>query len=157
MFHKKGKKESPPISTASLPDIVFMLLFFFMVSTKIRNATVLVAQKLPVASEVTKLEKKSAISYIYVGPPNKNDLIARYGTAARIQLNDAFRTVDDIAKFVINEKEKLSEAEQKKMLMFIKSDETTHMGIITNIKQELRKMNALHISYSARESSKKNK
>ncbi|PKP36542.1 MAG: biopolymer transporter ExbD, partial [Bacteroidetes bacterium HGW-Bacteroidetes-15] len=68
-FERKGKNSMPAISTASLPDIVFMLLFFFMVSTTLRETEMLVRVKLPEASEVVKLEKKSLVSYIYVGPP----------------------------------------------------------------------------------------
>jgi len=68
-FRKKGGKELPPISTASLPDIVFMLLFFFMVSTTMREVTYMVQIKLPEATELSKLEKKSLVSYFYVGEP----------------------------------------------------------------------------------------
>ena len=71
-FRKDDGKELPPISTASLPDIVFMLLFFFMVSTTMREVTVNVKQTLPEATELSKLEKKSLVSYIYIGEPKLN-------------------------------------------------------------------------------------
>ena len=57
----------PPISTASLPDVIFMILFFFMVSTTMRDQELLVRYKLPEATEVQKLEKKSLVSFIHIG------------------------------------------------------------------------------------------
>lgn len=147
-FRKKGGNELPPISTASLPDIVFMLLFFFMVSTTMREVTYMVEVKLPSATELTKLEKKSLVSYIYVGEP-----LTQYqktaGTASRIQLNDQFANVGDIQDYIIAEREARSEAEQKQMITSLKVDENTKMGIVTDIKQELRKSAALHINYSS--------
>jgi biopolymer transport protein ExbD len=148
-FRKKDGKELPPISTASLPDIVFMLLFFFMVSTTMREVTYMVQMRLPQATELTKLEKKSLVSYIYVGEP-----LAQYqktfGVAPRIQLNDQFANVSDIIDYVIAEREARNEAERSMIVTSLKVDENTTMGIVTDIKQELRKAAALHINYSAR-------
>ncbi len=148
-FRKKGGKELPPISTASLPDIVFMLLFFFMVSTTMREVTLKVQVKLPEATELSKLEKKSLVSYIYVGEP-----LPQYqktmGVAPRIQLNDQFAGVNDISDFVIAEREARAEEERPMMITSLKVDENTKMGIVTDIKQELRKAAALHINYSSR-------
>ena len=148
-FRKKGGKELPPISTASLPDIVFMLLFFFMVSTTMREVTVNVSQKLPTATELSKLEKKSLVSYIYVGEPKKQ-FQATFGKAPRIQLNDQWASVSDIQDYVIAEREARDEADQKLMITSLKIDENTKMGIVSDIKQELRKSAALHINYSSR-------
>ena len=86
-FKKDGKRETPAISTASLPDIVFMLLFFFMVSTTMREVSLMVANAMPQATETVKLEKKSLVSNIYVGKPTPQYQGA-YGTEPRIQLND---------------------------------------------------------------------
>jgi len=91
-FRKKGGKDTPGISTASLPDIIFMLLFFFMVTTVMRETELLVKVASPSAKEVQKLEKKSLVSFIYVGEPVQSKL----GTNTRIQLNDAFGSVDAI-------------------------------------------------------------
>ena len=100
-FRKDGGKELPPISTASLPDIVFMLLFFFMVSTTMREVTLLVDIKLPEATELSKLEKKSLVSYIYVGEPKK-EFRKVFGVAPRIQLNDQWANVGDIQDYITN-------------------------------------------------------
>ena len=83
-FKKKNSEGTPKISTASLPDIIFMLLFFFMVSTVMRETTLKVEQVMPEASEVQKLERKNLVSYIYVGEPKK-EYRAKYGTEAALQ------------------------------------------------------------------------
>ncbi len=145
-FRKKKADGQQRINTASLPDIIFMLLFFFMVTTVMRETTMLVKIKLPEATEVQKLERKSLVSFIYVGQPVK----AQYGTESRIQLNDAFATVANIQEFVASEREKRDEVDRKFITTSIKADMRTRMGIITDIKQELRKANALKINYSSR-------
>jgi biopolymer transport protein ExbD len=148
-FRKDSKKDTPGISTASLPDIVFMLLFFFMVTTVMRETTIMVQQSLPQATEIQKLEKKSLVSYIYIGSPVER-MQATYGTKARIQLNDAFATVDDIAQYITSERTARDEKEVPFMTTSIKADQNTKMGIVTDVKQELRKANALKINYSTR-------
>lgn len=148
-FRKDKGKDTPPISTASLPDIVFMLLFFFMVTTVMRETTIMVKQTMPEATEIKKLEKKSLVSYIYLGAPVER-LQGTYGTKARIQLNDAFATVDDIAQFITTERAARDEKEVPFMTSSIKADQDTRMGIVTDVKQELRKANALKINYSTR-------
>ena len=151
-FRKNGIKEMQAISTASLPDIVFMLLFFFMVTTVMRETTLFVNVTTPKATEIKKLQKKSLVSYIYIGSPIKR-MQASYGTAARIQLNDAFASVDEIQEFIASEQEARDEKEIPYMTTSIKADETAKMGIITDVKQELRKANSLKINYSTRKGS----
>lgn len=148
-FRKSGANELPPISTASLPDIVFMLLFFFMVSTTMREVTLRVKMHLPEATELSKLEKKSLVSYIYVGEPLPK-FQDKYGVAPQIQLDDQFEDVGAIQDFIIKEREARSEEERPAMVTSLKIDENTKMGIVTAIKTELRKSNALHINYSSR-------
>ena len=148
-FRKKGGKELPPISTASLPDIVFMILFFFMVSTTMREVTLNIKVKLPEATELSKLEKKSVVSYIYIGEPLPQYQKV-FGKASRIQLNDQFADVGDVQDYIIAEREAMSEDEQPRMIISLKVDENTKMGIVTDVKQELRKAAALHINYSSR-------
>ncbi|NQU85998.1 MAG: biopolymer transporter ExbD [Mariniphaga sp.] len=149
-FRKNDGKELPPISTASLPDIVFMLLFFFMVSTTMREVTLKVQMTLPQATELSKLEKKSLVSYIYIGTPHQQYQKV-YGTEPQIQLNDEFATLRDIPDFITAEREARDEAERPLMITSLKVDEFTKMTIVTDLKQELRKMAALHINYSSRQ------
>lgn len=148
MARFKQKKSSGPqkINTSALPDIIFMLLFFFMVTTTMREVTLIVQVKPPEATEVQKLEKKSLVSYIYVGVPIKT----QFGTESRIQLNDAFATKEDISEFIAAEREARDEADRKFLTTSIKADKDTRMGIITDIKQELRKVGAFKINYSSR-------
>ncbi len=142
----------PEIGTSS--DIVFMFLFFFMVTPQMRQNEVKVAVQLPTATEVVKLERKDLASYINVGPPTLN-YRAQYGTDARIQLNDSFKTVNDIRDFIAAERDAMSEVDKQFMQVSIKADENVNMGIITDIKQELRRCSALKIMYTARKDSKK--
>ncbi len=148
-FRKNDGKGTPSISTSALPDIVFMLLFFFMVSTTMRETTMMVQITLPEATEVTKLEKKSLVSYIYVGPPLQQ-YQGQFGTEPRIQLNDQFANTLDILDFVEAERQARDESERGQIITSLKVDEYTKMGIVTDIKQELRRSAALHINYSTR-------
>lgn len=152
-FKKDGSKEIPAISTASLPDIVFMLLFFFMVSTTMREVDLKVKNHLPQASQVTKLEKKSLVSTIYVGSP-KRQFQKNFGTEPQIQLNDQIAKVASVGGFIAAERESRKEEDRNKMTVSIKADSPTKMGIITNIKQELRKAQALKLNYSVRKLTK---
>lgn len=148
-FIKSEKGGTPGISTASLPDIVFMILMFFMVSTSMRQTDRKVMVSMPAASEIAKLERKDLASYIYIGQPTAQ-YQAQFGTESRIQLNDAFRSIDDIRDFIASERENLSEADRPFMTVSLKADKDTRMGIITDVKQELRRCSALKIMYGAR-------
>ena len=144
-FKQKGSKGTPGISTASLPDIIFMLLFFFMVTTTMREATLLVKVTPPQATEVQKLEKKSLVDYIYIGPPLKKQL----GTDSRIQLNDQFATdIKQIREFVELGRSQREEADRKLITTSLKVFKNTKMGIVTDVKQELREVGAFKINYS---------
>ena len=148
-FKKKKGGDLPAISTASLPDIVFMLLFFFMVATVMRDNTLLVSNTLPAADQVQKLDKKDRVMYIYAGKPSAR-YQDKFGTEARIQLNDKFATVKDVAAFVLAEKASKRQELQNVLTTALKVDGDTKMGLISDIKQELRKVNALKINYTTR-------
>ena len=148
VIKKKGSKETPAISTSSLPDVIFMLIFFFMVSTQMREQELLVRYRLPAATEIQKLEKKSLVSFIHIGPPSIA-MQAKFGNAPKVPLNDSYRTTKDILDFIASERDKLNEADRNAMTVCIKADDQTRMGIITDVKQELRRANALKISYAA--------
>jgi biopolymer transport protein ExbD len=143
-FERKGKKRGAAISTASLPDIVFMLLFFFMVTTVMRDVDLLVQVEQPSATEIVKLENKALVDYIMVGPPNEE----QYGTEPRIQLNDAFAKLAEIQMFVETGRENRDEKLHPAVVTSLKVDVSVKMGVITDIKQELREVQALKINYS---------
>lgn len=144
-FKKGGKRKVEEVNTASLPDIIFMLLFFFMVTTVMRENELLVSVSAPKADQVKKLENKSLVSYIFVGKPQNSK---SFGTLPRIQLNDAFAEPEEIRDFIAGEREKLDETDRPKMTVSIKADRHVEMGVITDVKQELRKASALKINYS---------
>ena len=139
----------PAIISSSLSDIVFMLLFFFMVTTQMRETENKVSVKVPEASEVVKLERKDLNSYINIGTPIRA-LQAQYGTEPRIQLNDSFKTTTDIRDFIAAERDSKSEADRQFMTVSIRADQDVRMGIVSDVKQELRRCSALKIMYSAR-------
>jgi biopolymer transport protein ExbD len=146
-FKKSGSNEVGAINTASLPDIVFMLLFFFMTVTVLREVELKINVNLPNATEGKKLEKKSLASFIYIGTP-VTQLQATFGSEPKIQLNDTFREVSDIQDFIAQERESLDEADKAKMLVALKVDKDTKMGVVTDVKQALRVANALKIMYA---------
>jgi len=145
----KSKKDNalPAVNTASLPDIVFMLLFFFMVVTVMREDTLKIENRLPQADQVEKLEKKYPISYIYAGKPAKG--YESLGEEARLQLNDKFAEIGDIQAFINAERFGVGREELVDFLtVSLKVDKEANMGIVGDIKKELRKANALKINYS---------
>ena len=150
---KKGKgKVMPAISTASLPDIVFMLLFFFMVTTTMKETELKIGVNPPEATEVKKMEKKSLVSYIYIGSPTNYEQ-EKLGTKVRIQLDDVTYSreqVSEIQNFILKERKSKDESEIPYMTTSIKADENVTMGIVTDVKTELRKANALKINYSTK-------
>jgi len=148
-FKKKKSGGLPAISTASLPDIVFMLLFFFMVATVMRDNTLMIKNQLPAANQVHKLNKKDRVIYIYAGKPSSRYL-DKYGNSARIQLNDKFATVGEVGAFILEERASKRQELQNVLTTALKIDGETKMGLISDIKQELRKVNALKINYTTR-------
>jgi len=152
-FKKKGKKEVPAINTGSMSDIIFMFLFFFMVITNMREATLFVRVLPPQATEIQKLEKKALASSIYIGQPMKT---AMYGTEPRIQLNDQFAEVSDIKEFIEKERAARNEVDRPLLSTTLKADGEVKMGILTDIKQELREIGAFKITYATRRGKKNN-
>ena len=144
-FTKKKSSELPAVNTASLPDIVFMLLFFFMVVTVLRDNDLLVKNVLPKADQVEKLKKDRSI-YIYAGKPSAR-YQEKYGTEGKIQIGDKYTDVTNI-KFALTElRAKLRPELQDKVMVALKVDENTNTGLVSDIKQELRELNMLKIIY----------
>ena len=153
-FKRKKGQGAQKINTSSLPDVVFMILFFFMVSTTMREVEVQVKVKIPEVSEVKKLEQKSLVSYIYIGRPISG-LQGIYGSEPMIQMNDKLVNEEGIPAeavqdFVLSEREALAEDQKNKMVMSLRIDEDIPMGKVDDVKQALRRAKALIINYSAR-------
>lgn len=152
MFKRKCF-DVPELNTASLPDLIFSVLFFFMIVTHMRKVTLKVECRVPQGKELTRLTKKSAVSYIYIGKPTK-DVRGKYGTETRIQLNDKFATASEVMDYMIAEKHHMSPEDLRLMSVSIKADRDTKMGVITDVKQALRQARVLRINYSAVENGK---
>lgn len=133
----------PGVNTASLPDIVFMLLFFFMVTTVMKDTELEIKQTIPKASEIKKLEQKKLVSYIYVGKEKKGN-----SNKDVIQLNDKISTINDIQNFILEKRSKVAQNELNRLTTSIKADVNNKVGTIYDIKKELREVEALKINYS---------
>lgn len=143
-MYRHQSHEVPGLNTSSLPDLIFSVLFFFMIVTHMRKANVLVKYKVPAGTELTRLTKRSATSYIYVGTPMQP--LADGGS--EIQLNDKIVRPEEIETYMIRERKNLGPEDKENMQVSIKADRKTKMGVITDIKQALRKANVLQITYS---------
>ena len=147
-FNKTGKRGMPELNTSSLPDLIFTMLFFFMIVTTMREVTLKVQFQVPQGTELEKLEKKSLVSFIYIGKPLP-EFQKKMGAESRIQLNDSYAEVADIQDYVIGERASMKEEDQPQMTVSLKVDQDTKMGIVTDIKEALRQAYALKINYSA--------
>ena len=146
-FAKKKDAGLPAVNTASLPDIVFMLLFFFMTVTVMKDSSLKVENTLPNASETKKLEKKDRVIYIYAGAPT-SQYSSQFGDEARIQLNDKFSSPSDVGDYILQERAKKPQELQNVLTTALKVDKKANMGLISDIKLELRKVNALKVNYT---------
>mgnify|MGYP003870815101 CR=1 FL=1 len=139
----------PEINTTALPDIIFMLLFFFMVVTVLRDAELKVQVNTPEATELTKLEKKSLVNYLYIGKPTPK-WQELYGTKPLLQLGDSFKKVRDIPLFIEQHRVQVPEIQRPGITSSLRVDGDVTMGIISDVKTELRKAGQLKINYSAK-------
>ena len=140
---KKANSGTNEIPTASLPDIIFMLLIFFMVSTVLRETTVQVRTTLPKAEALTKLEQKRLVSYVWIGPLKEG--IGQFGPTS-IQIDDALIEDYTLIRTIMYQKW----AEQPKLIVSLRVDETSEMGVVTEVQQELREAGTLRINYSSK-------
>jgi biopolymer transport protein ExbD len=144
-FRKSTSLEVPALNTAALPDLIFTILFFFMIVTNMRSVPVMTQFELPTATELQKLKEKSLLVYIMVGKPQgystENETI-------RIQLNSDFVLLEEIPDHLLDLKKKIPAEEQEKMIAVLKIDKEIPMGLVNDIKQNLREANILMIHYS---------
>ncbi len=138
----------PEMNTSSLPDLIFTILFFFMMVTTMREVTLKVKFEKPVGTQLEKLARKSCTSFIYIGKPT-DALKSQFGDGTRIQLNDKYAEVNEVYDYVMSDRNELAEVDKPFYTVSLKVDKETPMGIITDVKQVLRKAYALKIVYSA--------
>ena len=142
---KKKANTKQDIPTSALPDIIFMLLFFFMVTTVLREVTINVKQRIPDATQLRKLQRKSLVSYLYIGEPKKTD---QWGSEPRVQANDVFIEPKDVILWVTTEKDKLNEVERDQITIAMKVDREAKRGLVADVELELRKANARKLLYT---------
>lgn len=162
-------REVPMLNTASLPDLIFTVLFFFMIVTHMRTTTSKVQYALPQGTELKRLVKKSAVTYIYIGrampettretstvaSPNTSSASSMDVSAYKVQLNNRVGTIGEVASFVANEKKRMNPDDQVKMTVSIKADRSTPMYVINAVKRAVRAGGATRINYSAERESDK--
>lgn len=170
-------REVPMLNTASLPDLIFTVLFFFMIVTHMRTTTSKVQYALPQGTELKRLVKKSAVTYIYIGrampkttretssaaspntssavSPNTSTASSMDVSAYKVQLNNRVGTIGEVASFVANEKKRMNPDDQVKMTVSIKADRSTPMYVINAVKRAVRAGGATRINYSAERESDK--
>ena len=148
-------RDVPMLNTSSLPDLIFTVLFFFMIVTHMRDVDLKVRYEVPQGTEIQKLGHKASVVHIYVGKrmnvnDNLNDNVNENGEFF-IQLNNEIATLADIKEFLDNERSRMNSEDQGRMTVSIKADRDVPMGLISDIKQTLQQNYALRINYSATE------
>lgn len=142
---KRTKHSIPELNTASLPDLIFTVLFFFMIITHMRENNVQVRYEQPAGSQVTQVEKKSSIIRVYIGKTKPSD------TDYTVQVDNEIMPVSDISKYIIKERARMSADRAQQLTISFKADKQAPMWLITQVKQAFRDANALKINYSAYE------
>lgn len=145
---RQFEREVPALNTASLPDLIFTVLFFFMIVTHMRQSDLKVQYRVPQGTELSRLTHKSTAQYVYIGPPSK-ELQPALGTETMIQLNDRIVTVDELRELLKQQRQHMSDEDQERMVVSIRADRNTDLGVIADVKQALRDANALKVNYSA--------
>lgn len=150
-YFKRRSHEVPELNTSSLPDLIFTVLFFFMIVTHMREVNLKVKYEVPQGTEVQKQEHKGAAVYIYIGHLNAPQKKAEDKEKYYIQLNNRLASVDEIKTFIDKERSQMNSEDQARMTVSIKADKDVPMGIIADVKKELQRCSALKINYSANE------
>ena len=148
IIRRHHEQSVPGLNMSSMPDLIFTVLFFFMIVTHMRSVPVKVKYQVPVGTELTKLTRKTAVTYIYIGRP-LSETINGDSSRTCIQLNDKYADIASIAPYVRGERAAMTPEDKKIMTVSLKADRNTPMGLITDVKQELRRSAAFRVNYSA--------
>ena len=132
---RRSSHDMPGLNLASMPDLIFTVLFFFMIVTHMRHDDVKVRYQVPAGTEVQKLQQKSAVINIYIGE-------------GKIQVNNQLTDVEHLPQLIEAERKKLSEDDAERLTVSLKADKHTPMGIIADVKEALQRSFALRINYS---------
>lgn len=141
-FKKKQAETKQAVPTSAMPDVVFMLLIFFMVTTVLREVELQVQVQYTEAENIEKIEQKRLVSYIYIGPEQLGN--NRLGDT-KVQIDDTL--VDEIQGSIRNIMyDKIME--EPRLIVSLRVDQDSEFGIITDVQQELRHAGTLRINYS---------
>ena len=135
---RRSSHNMPGLNLASMPDLIFTVLFFFMIVTHMRHDDVKVRYQVPAGTEVQKLQQKSAVINIYIGE-------------GKIQVNNQLTDVEHLPQLIEAERKKLSEDNAERLTVSLKADKHTPMGVIADVKEALQRSFALRINYSGTE------
>ncbi|HET8865709.1 MAG TPA: biopolymer transporter ExbD [Gracilimonas sp.] len=142
-FQKKQAGSKQEVPTSAMPDVIFILLFFFMVTTVLREVTLKVRVNLTQAENIEKIEQKRLLSYIYIGPERlPNNQLGQ----DKVQIDDAI--VEDIGAIRTLMYDKLRE--QPKLIVSLRVDENSEFGLLTDVQEELKQASTFRINYSTR-------
>lgn len=153
-FFRRTRREVPQLNTAALPDLIFTVLFFFITVTHMRQVTLKVKYRVPEGTELTRLVKKSAVTYIYIGKPT-DEMSRVVGGGTRVQVNDKYADMDAVTDYVAGERSRMSPEDAQAMSVSVKADRDTEMGVISDVRQALRRAGALRVNYSATQKGEK--
>ncbi len=152
-FRHQRKRDVPGLNLAALPDLIFTVLFFFMIVTHMREVTPRVRYEVPQGTELEKGGRKDGLVYIFIGKPVDGEGRV-VSDETRIQLNDRYVSISEIGEAIRKERAAMSDDARLHMVVSIRADRDTEMGVISDVKQALRKAGALNINYSALERGK---
>lgn len=150
---RRLKREVPGLNTSSLPDLIFSVLFFFMIVTHMRKVTLKMKYNTPAGTELSQLTRKTTTTYIYIGRP-MNSNVSPNADNFCIQVNDKVVSLSELQDFLKKERKAMeTEGDSRSLAIRLKADRNTPMGVIEEVKQALRQAQILNISYDAVERS----
>ena len=148
-FRRQDKRKVPGLNLAAMPDLIFTVLFFFMIVTHMRDVKPQVQYAVPQGTQVDKAVRKGSVVYVFIGKPV--DAQGRVlSQEPRIQVNDRYVSVAQIGDAIAEERSRMSDEDRQHLVVSIRADRDTEMGIISDVKQALRRAGALNINYSAK-------
>ena len=153
---QRRQHKVPGLNMAAMPDLIFTVLFFFMIVTHMRDVTPKVHSELPQGTKLEKTSNKGGLIYIFIGQP-LDDRGNEMKGETRIQLNNRFVTLETLGQEIVRERNEMSESDRQHMVVSLRADRSTEMGVINDVKQTLRRVGVLNVNYSATSRSEENK
>jgi biopolymer transport protein ExbD len=135
---RRNSHDLPGLNLASMPDLIFTVLFFFMIVTHMREVDLKVKYEVPAGTEVKKMNQKTAVINLYLGEGG-------------IQIDNELVTLQGIVPYINQVRKNLSAENQERLTISLKADKKTPMGLITDVKRELQKAYAVKVNYAGSE------